>query len=147
MCMIECGLISRMPVEGILETCSRAFTSSTFTSQQPYSTYLRHTKHCLYVSCSCSCAERHFIRHFFFLKKYHWKTSAVSTTDGWLKLNFASCVIRKTRSLGALVLCSICNMVFVNYIYDVVADTRFHKFHGRPFARVLYVYFMKDVGR
>ena len=51
----------------------------------------------------------------------------MSTTDGWLKLNFASCVIRKTRSLGALVLCSICNrMVFVNYIYDKIADTQFH---------------------
>ena len=36
----------------------------------------------------------------FLLKKL--KTSAVSTTDGWLKLNFASCVIRQTRSLGAL---------------------------------------------
>ena len=35
------------------------------------------------------------------------KTSAVSTTDGWLKLNFASCVIHQTRSLGALVLYSI----------------------------------------
>ena len=41
--------------------------------------------------------------------------------DRWvLKLNFVSCVIRKTRSLGALVLCSICNMVFVNYVYDMV---------------------------
>ena len=44
----------------------------------------------------------------------------MSTTDGWLKLNFTSCVVRKTRSLGALVLCFICNMVFVNYIYDIV---------------------------
>ena len=35
------------------------------------------------------------------------KRSAVSTTDGWLKLNFASCVKRQTRSLGALVLYSI----------------------------------------
>ena len=43
----------------------------------------------------------------------------MSTTDWWLKLNFASCVVRKTRSLGALVLCSVCNMVFVNYIYDM----------------------------
>ena len=75
------------------------------------------------------------------------KTSAVSTTDGWLKLNFASCVVRKTRSLGALVQYSICNMVFVNYIYDMVVDTQFHKFHGRPFARVLYVFLMKYVGR
>ena len=71
----------------------------------------------------------------------------MSTTDRWLKLNFASCATRKTRSLGALVLCSICNMVVMNYIYDMVIDAKFHKFHGRPFARVLYVYFMKDVGR
>ena len=64
----------------------------------------------------------------------------MSTTDGWLKLNVASCVIRQTRSLGVLVLCSICNMVFVNYIYDVVVDTstQFHKFYGRPFVRVLF---------
>ena len=38
----------------------------------------------------------------------------MSTTDGRLKLNFASCVIRQTRSFGALVLYSICNVVFVN---------------------------------
>ena len=68
----------------------------------------------------------------------------MSTTDGWLKLNFASCVVRKTRSLGALVLCSICNMVFVKYMYDMVVDTQFHKFHGRPFARVLYVFLIED---
>ena len=76
----------------------------------------------------------------------------MSTTDGWLKLNFANCVIRQTRSLGALVLCSmtwcvIPGMVFVNCIYDIVVDTQFHKFHGRPFARVLYVFLMKDIGR
>ena len=77
----------------------------------------------------------------------NWKTSAVSTTDRWLKLNFASCVISKTRSLGVLVLCSICNMVFVNYIYDMVVDTQFHKFYGRLFARVLYLFIMKYIGR
>ena len=57
-------------------------------------------------------------------------------------------MLRQTRSLGALVLCSICNtsMVFVNYIHDMVVDTNFHNLHGRPFARVLYV-FMKDIGR
>ena len=72
----------------------------------------------------------------------------MSTTDGWLN-NFASCVVRQTRSLGALVLCSICNMVFVNYIYDIVVDTQLHKFHGRSFARVLYlnVFLTKDIGR
>ena len=32
----------------------------------------------------------------------------MTTTDGWLKLIFAKCVTRKTRSLGELVLCSIC---------------------------------------
>ena len=31
------------------------------------------------------------------------------------------------------------------YIYNMVADTQFHKFHGRPFARVLYLFLMKDV--
>ena len=34
-------------------------------------------------------------------------------------------------------------MVFMNYIYDMVVDTQFNKFHGRPFARVLYVFLMK----
>ena len=38
-------------------------------------------------------------------------------------------------------------MVFVNYIYDMVVDTQFHKFHGRPFARVLSSFLMKDIGR
>ena len=75
-------------------------------------------------------------------------TSSVSTTDGWSKLNFASCVIRQTHSLGLLVLCSVCNIygVCLNYIYDVVVDTQFHKFHGRPFARVLYVFLLKYIG-
>ena len=69
-------------------------------------------------------------------------------TDRWLKLNFASCVIRQTRSLGVLVLCSNWNnMVFVNYIYDMVVHTQFHKFYGRPFASVLYLFLMKDIGR
>ena len=55
----------------------------------------------------------------------------MSTTDGWLKLHFASCVIGQTRSLGALVLGSIRNMVFVNIIsYDM--DPQLHKFHGAP---------------
>ena len=34
-------------------------------------------------------------------------------------------------------------MVFVNYIYDMVVDTQFHKFHGRPFARALNVFLTK----
>ena len=28
-------------------------------------------------------------------------------------------------------------LVFVNYIYNEVVDSQFHKFHGGPFARVL----------
>ena len=36
-------------------------------------------------------------------------------------------------------------MVFVNYIYDVVVDTQFNEFHGRPFARVLHVFLMKTI--
>ena len=35
-------------------------------------------------------------------------------------------------------------MVFVNYIYDMVVDIQFHKFHGRRFAGVLYVFLMRD---
>ena len=65
------------------------------------------------------------------------KTSAVSATDGWLKLNFASCVVRKTRSLGARVLCSICIIIMVFSLWitsmmdDMVVDTQFHKFSVR----------------
>ena len=67
----------------------------------------------------------------------------MSTTDGWLKLNFASCVIRQTRSLGALVLFCI---PFVICTYGV-GDTQLHKFYGRPFARVLYLLLIRDIGR
>ena len=63
----------------------------------------------------------------------------MSTTDGWLKLNFASCVIRQTRSLGVLVLSSIFNKVFVNYIYDMVADTQFEKILCCFFVVYIYV--------
>ena len=38
-------------------------------------------------------------------------------------------------------------IVFVNYIYDMVADAQFHKIYGRPFALVLYIFLMKDIGR
>ena len=38
-------------------------------------------------------------------------------------------------------------MVFVNYIYGMVVDTQFHKFYGKSFARVLYLFLKKDVGR
>ena len=33
------------------------------------------------------------------------------------------------------------------YIYDIDVDTQFHKFYGRPFARVLYLFLMKHIGR
>ena len=39
--------------------------------------------------------------------------SAVSRTDGWLKLNSASSVIRKARSLGAVVIYFIGNAYVV----------------------------------
>ena len=55
-------------------------------------------------------------------EKKYCKTSAVSTTNRWLQLNFASCVIRQARSLAALVLCSICNIKFVNHMHDMVVD-------------------------
>ena len=67
------------------------------------------------------------------------KTSAVSTTDGRLKLNFASCFLRQTRSLGALVLYSIGDIVFANYIYDMVVDAQFHIFSaGRSHVFNIY---------
>ena len=56
-------------------------------------------------------------------------------------------MIRQARSLGALVLCSICIRAFVNYIYGIVVDTQFHKFYGRPLARDIYGFLMKDIGR
>ena len=31
-------------------------------------------------------------------------------------------------------------MVFVKYIYDMVVDTQFHKFYGRPFARSIFIH-------
>ena len=65
----------------------------------------------------------------------------------WLKLNFASCVMHQTRSLGVLIPYFIHNMVFVNYTYDMVVSTQFHKFYGRSFVRVLYLILMKDIGR
>ena len=32
------------------------------------------------------------------------------------------------------------SMVFVNYIYDMVVDTQFHKFYGIGRSRVFYIY-------
>ena len=43
------------------------------------------------------------------------------------------------RYWGRASLPPITSMVFVYNIYDIVADTQFHKFHGRPSARVLHV--------
>ena len=39
------------------------------------------------------------------------------------------------------------NIVFVNYTYDMVVNTQFRNFYGRPIARVLYFILMKDIGR
>ena len=33
------------------------------------------------------------------------------------------------------------------YIYDMVVDNQFNKFHGRAFARILYVSFMRELSR
>ena len=71
----------------------------------------------------------------------------MSTTDGWLELNFASCVIRYVRHAHwALLFYNpfVVRIVFVNYIYDMVVNTKFHKFYGRR-SRVLYVFLMKDI--
>ena len=83
------------------------------------------------------------------LSFYKLKTSAVSTTAGWLKLNFANCVGTSDTLIwrSCAMFDDMCNMVLVNCIYDMVDDTQFHKFHDTPFARILYVLLMKDIGR
>ena len=72
------------------------------------------------------------------------------TADGWLTLSFASCVIRQTRSLAGLALCSNWNVVLVNYIYDMVVDTdsstSFMVGRSRVFYQV-YLFLMKEIGR
>ena len=53
------------------------------------------------------------------------------------------CRLRNTT--GALVLYSIHIMVyFFSSTHDVVVDAQFHKFCGRPFARVLHAFLTKD---
>ena len=55
----------------------------------------------------------------------------------------------RDRSEGVLIIC------FVYNVYGVCelnprqgfVDTQFHRFYGRPFARVLYLIRMKDIGR
>ena len=58
----------------------------------------------------------------------------------WLKLNFASCVVRQTRSLGVLILYFIYNMVFVNESYDTIINTQFHRIVKRCKLEVRFSY-------
>ena len=51
-------------------------------------------------------------------------------------------LVRRAYSTAYLIY----NAVFVNYTYDTVVNTQFHKFDARPFARVLCLILMKDVG-
>ena len=55
----------------------------------------------------------------------------------WLKLNFSSCVIHSTRSLGALVLYPICSSVCE---FNVRYYCRYSvpQVYGRSFARFVY---------
>ena len=92
-----------------------------------------------------------FFNFFFNYILKSWKTPAVSTTDWMVETQL--CKLRGTsyiRHAHWARLCYgpfICNTVLVNYIYDMVVDIQFNNFHGRPFARVLYVFLMKDIGR
>ena len=75
----------------------------------------------------------------------NWKTWAVSTTDGWLKLNFASWVIRQTRGLGALMLYlyvvwCLCIKSTIGFL--ILSHTSLMV--GR--SHVLYVFLMQDIG-
>ena len=77
--------------------------------------------------------------------------NAICECDRWV-VETQLCKMRRTHigqthSLGALMLFSICNTVFANYIYDMVVDTQLHEFYGRLFAPVLFLFRMKDMGR
>ena len=88
----------------------------------PYLVYTKRQHLCFFLYLSFAVEVLVKPRSLIFYARYsveNWKTSAVSTTDGWLKLNFASCVVRQTRSLGVLVLWSNWNMVFVNYLSTI----------------------------
>ena len=50
----------------------------------------------------------------------------MSTTEGWLKLNFASCVIRQTRSLGVL---------YTEYYIVLIQDFTLRSISGLPTVR------------
>ena len=68
---------------------------------------------------------------------------------GWLILFVSSASL--SDALGALFLLydPFCNTVFCEFDLrcGTVVDTQFHKFYGRPFARVPYLFLMKDIGR
>ena len=84
---------------------------------------------------------------------FNWKTSAVSTTDGRLRFNFASCVIRQTRSLGALVPYFICSTIlwclwFKSTIWLLIlSSTSFTVGRSRVFYIYRNIFLMKDIGR
>ena len=85
-----------------------------------------------------------YIYIYFFSLKLEKRQLCVRPIE-WLKLNFASCVVRQTRSLDVFILYFIYNnMVLVNQTYDMIIDTQFHK---KSFVRVLCFILMKDVGR
>ena len=131
----------------------RALRTSSIHGRQTWSTSSTRRSLCTSLLLNCVGWSRTGVGVLFWScilirRSINSKTSAVSTIDGSMKLIFASCVIRQTRSLGELVLCYICNMMLVNYIDDVVVDKKFHKFYGRPFTRVVYrsmYYLMKNV--
>ena len=65
----------------------------------------------------------------------------------WLKLKLASRVVHQTRSLVVLILYFNYNIVFVNWTYDMVVSSQFHKLYGGSFERVLHLILMKNINR
>ena len=66
---------------------------------------------------------------------------------GWKSTLRAAWYVRHARWACLCYVPTEIRMVFVNYIYDLVVDTQFHKLYGRPFACVLYLFLMRYIGR
>ena len=96
---------------------------------------------CLMYHAACKVEFQPFNRSYSKLTFFNFSLKKLKNVsceyDRWV-VETQLCMLpdTQTRSMGALVLCSIRNMMY---------GTQFHKFLGRPFARVLYAFFGRSV--
>ena len=78
-------------------------------------------------------------------KRHRW----VRPMGGWNSTLQAAWYVRHAHwaSLCYVPIEIWCFVNYIYYYYDMVSDTQFHKFYGKPFARVLYLFLMEDIGR